>query len=133
VKWSDRYSTGIAHLDEQHKMLFKMSEDYRAALVENRGARVYGTVLDLFSEYARVHFGLEQECMYRYECPAAKANGQAHCQFTESIDAFRQRYMAHGFVEEDARQLVDFVDEWLVHHIGRIDVQLKPCVDRRGS
>ena len=32
MKWSDQYATGIDHIDDQHKMIFKMAEDFRAAL-----------------------------------------------------------------------------------------------------
>jgi hemerythrin len=31
-------------------------------------------------------------------------------------------------VQEDARELVDTIDAWLVDHICRIDTQLKPLV-----
>jgi hemerythrin len=33
------------------------------------------------------------------------------------------------FDQADAQRLVDFVDQWLADHIGRIDVQPKPCVE----
>ena len=130
MKWSDRFATGIAHLDEQHKMLFKMSEDYRETLNEERGERVYGVVLESLDEYAKAHFQLEQGCMYRYQCPAAETNDKAHQQFVEVLGWFRRRYAEAGFSLVEAQRLVEFVDEWLASHIGRIDVQLKPCVER---
>lgn len=130
MKWSERYATGIGHLDEQHKMLFKMSEDYRETLKEERGERMYGLMLESLDEYARAHFGLEQDCMYRYRCPAAETNSKAHLQFVEVLGWFRRRYAENGFNLTEAQRLVEFVDEWLANHIGRIDVQLKPCVER---
>jgi hemerythrin len=130
VKWSERYATGIQQLDEQHKMLFRMSEDYRASLDEQRGERLFSLMLDSLTAYATAHFGMEQNCMFRYQCPAAQANGEAHLQFIEVLGWFRRRHAENGFKAEEAQRLVEFVDEWLANHIGRIDVQLKPCVER---
>ena len=129
MKWSEWYATGIRHLDEQHKMLFKMSEDYRVALDEERGERLYVSMLESLTAYASAHFGIEQDCMFRYQCPAAEANEKAHLQFIEVLDWFRRRHAERGFNAAEAERLVTFIDEWLANHIGRIDVQLKPCVE----
>ncbi len=67
--------------------------------------------------------------MHRYRCPAAQMNREAHAKFVEAISGFRKRYTVNGFNPADALQLVQYVDEWLANHIGRIDVQLKPCVE----
>jgi hemerythrin len=53
VKWSAQYVTGVTALDEQHKMLFKMSEDYREALDQGHGERVFGLLLASLDQYAR--------------------------------------------------------------------------------
>ena len=129
MKWSDRYATGVKALDEQHKMLFQMSEDFRATLNEGRGERGYGLLLESLDEYARAHFMLEEQCMHRYRCPAAQMNREAHATFVEAMSGFRKRYAVNGFNPADALQLVQYVDDWLANHIGRIDVQLKPCVE----
>ena len=125
MKWSDDYLTGIQNIDEHHKMLFRMSEDYRAALGEGRGARVYGVLLESLDHYARAHFGVEEKCMAECQCPAAQQNSQAHGRFVEAIAQFQRRLKAQGFDEADAWRLIEFVDNWLANHIGRIDVQLK--------
>ena len=129
MKWSERYATGIQQLDEQHKMLFKMSEDYRATLDEGRGEHSFSVMLDSLTAYATNHFGMEQTCMFRYQCPAAEANGRAHLEFIEVLGWFRRRHAESGFKADEADRLVMFIDDWLANHIGRIDVQLKPCVE----
>ena len=132
MKWSPRYETGIQRLDRQHQMLFKMSEDYRAALDEGRGERIYGLMLTNLERFARLHFGAEEQCMFRYHCPAATANSEAHAHFMEQVAGFRRRFEQAPFDRAEAYRLVGFLDDWLANHIGRIDVQLKPCVDARG-
>jgi hemerythrin len=129
VKWSERFATGVAYIDEQHRLLFQMSETYRDAVTHREGERTYGFVLEWFEQYSRAHFGQEEECMERYRCPAAAANKEAHAAFSAAIAGFQQRFSRDGFDPADAQRLVDFVDHWLASHIARIDTQLKPCVD----
>jgi hemerythrin len=126
VKWSERYVTGIKRIDDQHKALFEISDVFRDALIEGRGERVYGLLLESLRGYARVHFGFEEECMERCQCPAAQQNTQAHSKFLHGFSEFEERYTMVGFQRADAQRLVEFVDYWLADHICCIDRQLKP-------
>lgn len=128
MRWSDEYATGIERIDDQHKMIFKMAEDFRAALTEGGGEGVYGDLLQSLGRYARAHFGFEERCMDRYRCPAAQGNREAHARFNEILSGFQQRYAASGFDRADAHSLVDTIDQWLADHVCRIDVQLRRCV-----
>ena len=41
MKWVEEYSTGVARLDEHHKMIFKTAEDFRLALDTGEGENTY--------------------------------------------------------------------------------------------
>jgi hemerythrin len=130
MRWSDQYATGIERIDDQHKMIFKMAEDFRVALDEGSGERVYGGILEALHLYVRTHFGFEERCMAKYHCPAAQRNREAHVRFVEILTEFQQRYAVSGFDRADARNLVDTIDRWLADHICRIDVHLKQSVEK---
>ena len=130
MRWSEAYSTGVERIDEQHKMLFRMSEDFRAAFDEGRGARVYANLLESLDLYTRSHFGLEERCMAACHCPAARRNSTAHAGFIEMVGDFQTRHATHGYDGRDAHQLVDFVDRWLSSHIAGIDVELRDSATR---
>jgi hemerythrin-like metal-binding protein len=102
-----------------------MTEDFRAALDEGRGERVYGSLLQSLDVYVRTHFGFEERCMEQYHCPVAKRNREAHVRFVDVLSGYQARYAATGFERADARHLMDTLDRWLAHHIGHIDVHLK--------
>jgi len=125
MKWSDVFATGIAAIDEQHRMIFKMSEDFRAALDSGQGERVYGALLESLDLYARTHFRFEEECMDRYQCPVAEKNKQAHAKFVEVLQEFQNRFRISGFERPTAHEFVNIIDKWLADHICRIDLELK--------
>ncbi len=130
MRWSDQYATGVARLDEQHKMIFKMAEDFRECLDVGQGG-TYDMVLDIMDSYCRHHFGFEERCMEEHRCPVAQENKEAHGKFVEVLSDFRQRYERTGYDPVDARKFVDAVDRWLSEHICRIDVHLRQCVSER--
>lgn len=128
MTWTDAYATGIDRIDEQHRMIFKMTGEYRVALDAGRGERTYGVLLDFLEHYIRTHFGFEERCMEEYRCPAAAANRAAHAEFTETLAGFRRRYAGFGYSPADARELVDTLIRWFSLHIARVDVRLRESV-----
>jgi hemerythrin len=128
MKWSDDYATGVQSIDEQHKMIFKMADDYRDALDAGEGKKTYDLLLDFLDHYCRAHFAFEERCMEEYRCAVAQRNKDAHSKFVDVCRGFRQRYTTSGWQAADARELVDTVDRWLAHHICGIDVHLKDYV-----
>lgn len=130
MKWNDEYTIGIERIDEDHKMIFKMAEDFRAALDESKGGAVYNLLLDALTLYCRGHFGFEERCMNEYRCPVAQKNKDAHAGFLETLAEYRRRYAGSGYDPTDARQLLETIDQWLVDHICNVDIHLKRCVTK---
>jgi len=46
MKWSDDYATGIERIDEQHKTIFRMAEDFGAALATGLLSLTMVTITD---------------------------------------------------------------------------------------
>jgi len=128
MKWSENYATGIHRIDQQHKMLFKMAEDFSDALDNGQGERVYASYLESLDIYARSHFRYEEGCMDRCKCPVAEGNKTAHDRFMAMLIQFRQKYGSGGYVMTDARDLTNAIEAWLADHICKIDVKLRDWV-----
>ena len=128
MKWIEAYATGVHRIDEQHKMLFRMAEDFGAALNDGAGARVYDSFLHSLNLYASSHFRFEEGCMDRCKCPAAGMNRDAHASFIEFAAQFRERYDANGFDVVEARHLAEAIESWLADHICKIDLQLRDAL-----
>lgn len=129
MEWQQQFSTGVDHLDNQHRMLFRMEGDFTLALEEGRGEQVYDEFLRSLEMYSRIHFGAEEECMFRLHCPAGAANLEGHQVFRGLLDDSSAALRTRGFRRQDAVALAASVRNWLVTHIGRIDTQLRPLVE----
>ena len=128
MKWIDAYATGIARVDDQHRMLFKSVEDFRGALKAGEGERTYGLLVTFLDRYSRGHFAFEERCMEQYRCPVAQKNKNEHAALTDTLAGYQERYKAKGYSEAEASSLLDTIDAWLDSHICRVDVHLKSCV-----
>jgi hemerythrin len=128
LKWTDDYATGVARIDEQHRMIFKMAGDFREALDSGEGNRTYGVLLEFLDHYCRSHFAFEEQIAQEHRCPFAEQNRTAHAKFTVALRGFQQLHATSGYRAGDARDLVDTVDRWLAGHICTIDVKLRDCV-----
>ena len=131
MKWKEEYATGIQRIDEQHKMIFKMAEDFRSALDAGFGESAYGILLEFLSTYCTRHFNFEGQCMEKYRCPVAEKNREEHSMFLVTLQEYTRRYVTNGYLAADARELVDTVDRWLDEHICRIDVHLRKCIQKQ--
>lgn len=129
MKWIDAYSTGVPLLDAQHQALFQLSEEFRDALAAGAGLERYQEFLESLLSYAALHFGAEEDCMFRYRCPIGQLNKKAHAGFLHSLHVLQDNLARNGYSPSDVTAVVDLVDSWLVDHIGRIDAQLRPLVD----
>ncbi|HZI89611.1 MAG TPA: hemerythrin family protein [Candidatus Polarisedimenticolia bacterium] len=132
MEWTEKYATGIPQLDDQHRTLFRMTSDFRLALDEGKGDRVYGNLLQSLDLYARSHFRFEEGCMVKYACPALDSNRAAHRNFVDALSRYQKKFSTSGFTPTDGRDLVDHLDTWLDTHIGNLDTQLQKAVEAAG-
>ncbi len=116
--WSDRFATGIASVDAQHRHLVDLVNQLGAQRVD--GAAVDDAVLqDLFhqlADYARFHFADEERVMTEACVDAAHAelHRQHHRGFTEQVVAMWQGRAA---MSRPIETLHDFLAAWLTYHI----------------
>jgi len=66
MKWSDELANGILSIDEQHKILFKMVDDFRNSFNSGSPQAALTVLLGALERYVRLHFSFEEWCMERY-------------------------------------------------------------------
>ncbi|MFX0543355.1 bacteriohemerythrin [Roseovarius sp. S4756] len=125
MKWQARFETGDTAIDQQHKLLFDTTNQYRQVLEANAGEATYDLFLEALTLFVETHFSYEEECMFAHLCPAAGQNKREHEHFSRLVLIENERFASEGFVRTKAERLLGMIDNWLESHIGRIDIQLK--------
>lgn len=108
--WNDRYLTGDAEIDSDHRRLVLTVNEMFEAMSAGESERV-SHFLRVLGWYARYHFAREECLMEQAAYPNAERHRQAH-------EDFKTRFQ--GSQEPDPKvlilQLSVFLVDWLDHH-----------------
>ncbi|MBS2038907.1 hemerythrin family protein [bacterium] len=130
IEFTSAYETGFPEVDRQHKKLFDtlntLEKDIERGMVEH----VLPMTLVFLKTYTRHHFSLEEGCMAKHQCPIAEKNKQAHRNLIELVPTFEERLSREGPTEKLAKDIYDFLVNWLSGHILKIDTHLRSCKGR---
>ena len=134
LQWSEQFETGHLLMDTQHRMLIayvnrleELAQNTRPGQTE---VEMFLRFVEFLESYILTHFREEEGCMFRHKCPAHAENELAHRAFLWFFQKFKLRLKAEGYHPALARELHKSCSLWIRRHILRIDVQLKPCLER---
>jgi hemerythrin len=128
ITWEQSMSTGLEHLDSQHKVLFEKFNELELAFSSNDTAKItqaVGEFLDFMQFYAIWHFQQEEKCMIQYACPIAAVNKKLHSVFLQRFDEFYTRWQQGERNLDLARETYITGATWLKNHVMNIDIQLR--------
>jgi len=128
IQWDESMTTGVESLDAQHRQLINWLNDLLGAMSLGRGRPEVKPLLDRLGAYAALHFGTEEDCMTKYNCPVAAKNVEQHKQFVETFGSFSEEYERTGPTAHLTVRLESELMRWLTTHIRRTDTQLAECV-----
>ena len=130
IVWKDEYSVGLDKIDSQHQTLIGMINkliDQQETLTDPKSN------LDLLlamSDYAMDHFTLEEKFMEKYDYDRIEQHVKQHLAF---IDKTREFYEAKGADPGKlSNSILDYLGSWLIGHILREDMRLKPLLIGKG-
>ena len=128
IEWDGSLLTGERGIDVQHKYLIDIINELAEAIEQGKSANAVGKILNLCKYYAEWHFGREELCMERHQCPVAAKNKDAHAYFIDTFENFQREYRESGGSEDIALRMYTELTQWLVKHIQGIDTQIAPCL-----
>ena len=120
-------STGNDTVDRQHQGLIEIINRIDRAHEEAWTADTVAPLLDSLASYTVDHFRDEEQIMEKAGCPVSKRNCKAHAELLSKFTAWRKDYEATNRPIEKVGQLHQFLTQWLVGHICRVDTCLKTC------
>ena len=114
VNWQDRYSVGMAEIDEQHKALFSTINRLWSVIVGKGEASVVLGLLDELERYTVQHFSAEEIFMRQVNYPDFEQHKKLHAQFVQRVAQEKGNVVAGKSLSLD---LLHFLKDWLIEHI----------------
>jgi voltage-gated potassium channel len=126
IVWSDDLSVGITAIDEEHRTLVVLANEFRKALAAGRGREEVAGVFDKLLDYTVQHFSHEEGYMRKYDYPGMEVQVREHRNFTRQVMELNRdkRYVF-------PKNVSAFLYSWLRHHIMDVDKELGRFLQER--
>ncbi len=114
-KWNDRFKIGIESIDNQHKKLFAMIEDYYQSFKKGKSKEGLTILLKELSDYTQFHFKFEEDYFKKHNYPETEAHVREHRSFINDLEDLKIRVESNKMVLPV--EVGSFLSEWLLKHI----------------
>lgn len=128
IEWRDVYAIGHEGVDEDHKRLFRLFNEFNDAVRLGHGAEVVGKLMAELTAYADYHFKREEALMTAWHCPEYADHKRQHESFFAQVLEIKRRMDAG---EDEMPFLLSFVEKWILGHILVTDKRMEESMGRR--
>ncbi len=127
--WNDDYSVNVSVCDKEHQKLFRLMDELAGSMNNVKSELLAHTIYELIS-YASEHFANEEQLMETNEYPALEQHKKDHDRFKERIQDFVVKFSDDN--EALAKEVLEYLRNWLVNHIIGVDKKYGPYLNERG-
>ncbi len=128
ITWNESYSVGNSDIDEQHKRLIAIINDFHSRIVAGPEyeRQILPEILeDLFS-YVEYHFNFEEELMSSKSFEHIDDHFEVHRTMLEKLHDMKTRLLNKEMVL--SIEMLIFLQDWLVDHILGVDMKYKGII-----
>ena len=129
ITWTEIYSVNSPEMDAQHQKLFSLVSHLYNAMMQGSGKTVLDQTLDELVVYTKSHFRAEESMMAQIGYPKLAEHRRLHLELTGQVLEF-QRDLRAGR-NTITVQLLQFLREWLVNHILKVDKEYARFAEER--
>jgi len=122
AEWNERFATGVAVVDDQHKGLFVEVGGLLEALTRGEGEDRVAFLLDKLIADTVEHFRTEEDFMQKHGFTGRAAHLLEHRLLLEELGSFRRQWALRARTLNLA-EVVRFLEDWFTHHIQQMDGQ----------
>jgi hemerythrin len=129
LSWQDDYRVGVPLIDQEHRYLFALINEFHDKHASGDPHRQVILVLNRLVAYAEQHFQHEEALMKEYGYPRLAHQHELHEELYSSIFALNERLSS-----ETARVDADtlrFLRHWLLGHILKEDMDIGDFMRRK--
>lgn len=128
LAWTERLSVGNAVIDSEHKILLDMINDVEQA-IRRRDSVALPQVFKQLENCVRIHFANEETIARAIDFPFSH-NKLEHQYVQKELQLMKEELMARNgmWSESAAEHYSYFLSEWMVEHILKEDMLMKPLL-----
>ena len=119
LAWKDEYSVGLDSIDQQHRKLINLINQLTTAIEYSTGEEFEREALSELVDYTKTHFTYEEGLMEDNGYPHFEAHKAQHRAMIAEVEAVLAEYEKDQ--DTAMRHAVDFLKDWLIHHINGTD------------
>ncbi len=130
ITWTaEEFGTNISVADEQHQNIFSLLNQLDDAVKAGDRAAT-GSILDELINVVVDHFKTEEDLMQQHGYPNFAAHKDAHDKLVATCADLQKKF--HAGEAEVTPETTQFVKDWLVNHIPKIDKDYGPFLNEKG-
>lgn len=131
ISWQNNFNTGVDEIDEQHQVLVNILNEGITKLNSDNSQVLLLEMTQELLAYALYHFeteeGLMQQCKYGQQHEQAMLQHiKEHRGFTQQVLGVREQLLIGQ--EVDVAELLEFLYQWLINHILKVDKALAAVI-----
>jgi hemerythrin len=122
LKWSDDLAVGNTFIDNDHKKLIDMVNRLHVVMQEGKGKDVLDKVLHNLIAYTQEHFRREEDLMRNLRFDGFHEHKEEHEKLLNQVLELQKKFESGAATL--SIQVLHFLRDWLVNHIGKSDMEL---------
>jgi hemerythrin len=119
IEWSDKLSVGIEEIDQQHRVLVGMLNEFHDAIHHHKGSEVARQIIKRLTDYTLIHFAVEEGMMRLLDYPDYEEHKEEHDALIEEIQQLSAKLVSGK--KSVNFELLHFLKVWLTKHIQESD------------
>lgn len=130
MPWTDDFVTGLTQIDQQHRWLVDATNQlHDEATKPEVDQAAVNKILHGLIDYTFNHFIVEEDLFNRHGYSESPAHIAEHNKFTKETASLLEKFEAGESVKEEA---LEFLKDWLSHHILKVDMAYVPFMKEKG-
>jgi hemerythrin len=125
ITWDKELSVSINSIDEQHKKLVDMINDFYDNIQNRSNKENIMLLIKGMKEYAKVHFTFEERYMQQFNYSDYELHKKEHQLFIEKVDSLEEKYLEGKLIL--SFEITNFLKDWIKNHIQDVDKKYTEC------
>lgn len=130
IAWSDKFSVGFDHIDEEHKKLLAILNRLFDSMRLGKAGQVLASIVEELLDYTKTHFAHEEQFIRSKGYPRLNDHLKIHRNLEQQVQDIGQRLGQGGSLGVET---LSFLKSWLVEHIMGCDQDYARFIKGQGG